>query len=179
LDGGGSLMNQGVHTVDLIQWLGGGVESVMGMFGVFGHDIEAEDQTVALLKFKNGALGTLYTTTCCYPGLDQLITIYGANGSVMKDASKLLAWKIQGDNESQEEKDMLDVFGPKEDKEAGISADPMAVSADGHTLIVEDLVEAINDGRDPMIGLESARHAVEIITAIFESGRTGREVKVG
>lgn len=179
LDGGGSLMNQGVHTVDLIQWLAGGVDSVMGMFGVFGHDIEAEDQTVALLKFKNGALGTLYTTTCCYPGLDQLITIYGNQGSIMKDASKLLAWKVQGEEEKQEEQDMLAVFGPKENKEEGISADPMAVSADGHTQIIEDLVEAINDDRDPMIGLESARHAVEIITAIFESGRTGREVKVG
>ncbi|MBT5830958.1 MAG: Gfo/Idh/MocA family oxidoreductase [Candidatus Latescibacteria bacterium] len=179
LDGGGSLMNQGVHTVDLIQWLAGGVDSVMGMFGVFGHDIEAEDQTVALLKFKNGALGTLYTTTCCYPGLDQLITIYGNQGSIMKDASKLLAWKVQGEDEKKEESDMLTVFGSKENKEAGIAADPMAVSANGHTQIIEDLVGAINDDRDPMIGLESARHAVEIITAIFESGRTGREVKVG
>ena len=97
----------------------------------------------------------------------------------MKDASKLLAWRLLSDDEKQEEKDMLAVFGPRQDKEAGVSADPMAVSADGHTQIIEDLVEAINDDRDPMIGLDSARHAVEIITAIFESGRTGREVKVG
>lgn len=179
LDGGGSLMNQGVHTVDLIQWLGGGVASVMGMFGVFGHDIEAEDQTVALLKFKNGALGTIYTTTCCYPGLDQLITIYGASGSIMKDASKLIAWKMQGENEAAEETEMLEKFGSRENKQKHISADPMAVSSDGHTLIIEDLVQAINENRDPMIGLESARHAVEIITSVFESGRTGKEVKVG
>ena len=178
MDGGGSLMNQGVHTVDLIQWLAGGVQSVMGMFGVFGHEIEAEDQTVALFKFKNGALGTIYTTTCCYPGLDQLITIYGQNGSVLKDASKLLSWNIQGENEKEEEAEMLAQFGAKKDKEAGISADPMAVSSDGHTVIIEDLVEAIQEDRDPMIGLESARHAVEIINAVFESGRTGREVEV-
>ena len=179
LDGGGSLMNQGVHTVDLIQWLAGGVESVMGMFGVFGHDIEAEDQTVALFKFKNGAIGTVYTTTCCYPGLPQLVTIYGENGSIMKDASKLISWKIQGENEAAEEAEMLGFYGDQEDKQKNISADPLAVSSDGHTLIIEDLVGAINEEREPMIGLESARHAVEIITAVFESGRTGREVKVG
>jgi len=179
LDGGGSLMNQGVHTVDLIQWLAGGVESVMGMYGVFGHDIEAEDQTVALFKFKNGAIGTVYTTTCCYPGLPQLVTIYGANGSIMKDSSKLMSWRVQGDTEAADEEEMLGLYGNKVDKQKNISADPMAVSSDGHTLIIEDLVGAINDERDPMIGLESARHAVEIINAVFESSRTGREVKVG
>jgi predicted dehydrogenase len=97
----------------------------------------------------------------------------------MKDASKLIAWKIQGEKEKEEEADMLDQFGSRENKQKNISADPMAVSSDGHTLIIEDLVQAINDNRNPMIGLESARHAVEIITAIFESGRTGKEVKVG
>ena len=177
MDGGGSLMNQGVHTVDLIQWLGGRVKSVMGMFGVFGHKIEAEDQTVALLKFENGALGTIYTTTCCYPGLDQLVTIYGATGSIMKDASELIAWKVQGEKEAEEEAEMLRVFGKREKKE-GVAADPMAVSSDGHTLIIADLVQAIQEDRQPMIGLESARHAVEIINAIFESGRTGKEVAV-
>jgi len=178
MDGGGSLMNQGVHTIDLIQWLGGRVKSVMGMFGVFDHDIEAEDQTVALLRFENGALGTIYTTTCCYPGLDQLVTIYGASGSIMKDAAMLLAWKVQGESEKEEEAEMLRVFGRKPKAEEGVSADPMAVSADGHTVIIEDLVKAIRDDRAPMIGLESARHAVEIINAVFESGRTGREVEV-
>ena len=67
MDGGGSLMNQGVHTVDLLQWFAGKVESVFGQFGIFAHDIEAEDQAAAVLRFASGALGTLYTTTCCYP----------------------------------------------------------------------------------------------------------------
>lgn len=178
LDGGGSLMNQGVHTVDLIQWLGGGVDSVMGMYGVFGHDIEAEDQTVALLKFKNGALGTIYTTTCCYPGYDQLITIYGSEGSLMKDASKLIGWRMKGENEDAEEQEMMTKFGPKDEKEESVASNPTALKPKGHTLIIQDLVEAIRDDRDPLIQLESARHPVAIINAIFESSRTGREVKV-
>ena len=91
----------------------------------------------------------------------------------------MISWKIQGENEASEEAEMLRFYGGQEDKQKNISADPMAVSSDGHTLIIEDLIGAINEEREPMIGLESARHAVEIITAVFESGRTGREVKVG
>jgi predicted dehydrogenase len=177
MDGGGSLMNQGVHTVDLLQWLVGPVQSVMGMFGVFGHKIEAEDQSCALLRFANGAIGTLYTTTCCYPGYDQQITIYGARGSILKQEGLLRGWKLMDDAEGKEEQELLGFYG---EKKAGTgSADPMAVSFDGHTQIVGDMVEAIREDRQPMIGLESARHAVEIITGIYESGRTGREVKVG
>lgn len=177
MDGGGSLMNQGVHTVDLMQWLVGPVESVMGMFGVFAHDIEAEDQTVALLRFRCGAIGTLYTTTCCYPGYDQLVTIYGTQGSIMKQEGLLRGWKLQDDAEGKEEQEILGYYGAK--KEGSGSADPMAVGFDGHTQIVGDMVKALAEDREPMITLESARHAVEIINAIYESGRTGREIKVG
>ncbi len=177
MDGGGSLMNQGVHTVDLIQWLVGPVEAVMGMFGVFGHDIEAEDQSVALLRFRCGALGTLYTTTCCYPGYDQLLTIYGTQGSVMKQEGRLTGWKLQDDPEGKEERELLEYYGERQGGSG--SADPMAVGFDGHTQIVADMVQALAEDREPMISLESARHAVEIIAAIYASGRTGREVKVG
>ena len=177
MDGGGSLMNQGVHTVDLLQWLVGRVEGVMGMFGVFAHEIEAEDQTVALLRFENGAIGTLYTTTCCYPGYDQVVTLYGTEGSILKQEGLLRGWKLMDDTEGEEEKRLLDFYGEKED--ASGSSDPMAVSFDGHTQIITDMIEAIKEDREPMIKLESARHAVEIINAIFESGRSGREVKVG
>jgi UDP-N-acetyl-2-amino-2-deoxyglucuronate dehydrogenase len=177
MDGGGSLMNQGVHTVDLLQWLAGPVESVMGMFGVFGHEIEAEDQSVALLRFANGALGTLYTTTCAFPGHDQRITLYGDGGSFVKREGALESWKLLSDEDGTVETEMLERFGDK--KEASGSADPMAVSFNGHTQIIMDMVEAVQQDREPMISLHSARHAVEIINAVYESGRTGREVKLG
>jgi len=131
MDGGGSLMNQGVHTVDLVQWLVGRVRSVMGAFGVYAHEIETEDTSVAVLKFENG------------------------------------------------EQKMLRLYGPKEQVESeGVSSDPMAVGASGHQGEVEDLVEAIRTDRDPYISIESAKHAVEIVQAIYESGRTGREVSI-
>ena len=177
MDGGGSLINQGVHTVDLLQWLAGPVEAVMGMFGIFAHQIEAEDQAVAQLRFQNGALGTLYTTTCCYPGYDQLLTIYGTEGSVLKQEGVLQTWKLMDDEEGKEEGEMLGLYGSTQSGSG--SADPMAVSFDGHAQLVVDMVEALQEDREPMIGLESARHAVEIINAIYESGRTGKEVEVG
>ncbi len=176
MDGGGSLMNQGVHTVDLLQWLCGRVESVMGMYGVFGHDIEAEDQTVALLRFANGALGTLYTTTCSYPGYNQRLTIYGTEGSIVKEEGELVAWKLQNDEGGGEEKEMLGMYGAGDQDNR--AADPMAVSSDGHTQIITDMIASIQEDRDPIITLDSARHAVEIINSVYEAARSGKEVKV-
>jgi len=179
MDGGGSLMNQGVHTVDLVQWLVGRVRSVMGAFGVYAHEIETEDTSVAVLKFENGALGTLSTTTCAYPGLPQTILIYGDRGTICMEEGELKVWKIQGEREAEEEQKMLRLYGPKEQVESeGVSSDPMAVGASGHQGEVEDLVEAIRTDREPYISIESAKHAVEIVQAIYESGRTGREVSI-
>ena len=81
----------------------------------------------------------------------------------------------EGEEGEEEEEEMMRVFGPKEES-LGSSSDPLALGADGHTLIVEDMVRAIREDGDPMIGLSSARNAVEVINAIFESGRTKSEV---
>jgi len=175
-DGGGSLMNQGVHSVDLLQWFGGKVKSVFGSFGVFAHDISAEDKTVAVLKFENGALGTLMTTTCAYPGLSQQILIFGDKGTIAKDEDQLKNWKIQGEKEKEEESEMLDLYGPRENRGETTASDPMAVGASGHVGLVEDMVQAILEDKEPLITIESAKHAVEIVNAIYESGRTGKEV---
>jgi predicted dehydrogenase len=177
MDGGGSLMNQGVHTVDLVQWLAGPVEEVAGLYGVFGHRIEAEDQAVSLLRFKSGALGTLYTTTCCYPGFDQRLTLYGTRGTIVKRDGTLEAWKMMDDEGGREEREMLARFG--EGQKGSGAADPMAVSFDGHAQIVADMVEALRQDREPLITLESARHATEIINAIYLSARTGRVIRIG
>ena len=96
-------------------------------------------------------------------------------GSILKTATELLAWNVQDEEGEEEGKEMMRVFGPK-DESLGISSDPLALGADGHTLIVEDMVRAIHEDREPMIGLASARNAVEVINAIFESGRTRAEV---
>jgi len=177
MDGGGSLMNQGVHTVDLLQWFAGRVKDVSAMIGVFGHDIEAEDEAVAILRFESGAMGTLYSTTCCYPGLSQRITLFGTRGTIVKDEGRLKVWKSMDDEGEQQEKQMMELYG--ENKEASAAADPMAVGFDGHTQIVMDLVEAIEEDREPSLSVSDAKHAVEIVCAVYESARSGQPVHLG
>lgn len=173
LDGGGSLMNQGIHTVDLIQWLAGPVESVCGFTGIFTHKIEAEDQTVAILKFENGAFGTLVTTTCAIPDQSQRLLVYGDKGSFAK-REELEYYEAGG---KKERRQMMEWYGKKK-KSSKVGSDPTAVSSVGHTKHVEDLVKAIRRNTDPAITIESATHAVEIACAIFKSAKTGKVVKV-
>jgi UDP-N-acetyl-2-amino-2-deoxyglucuronate dehydrogenase len=175
LDGGGSLMNQGIHTIDLLCWLAGPVKSVAGFSGVFNHAIESEDQTVAILKFENGAFGSILTTTCCIPGDDQRLYMYGNKGSFAKYGGTVESCDMGTPKERER---ILSLFGAKKKKKAGISADPMAVGADGHALIIADLVKAVQKDRDTVIPIASAKHAVEVACAIFKSNRTGKEVQV-
>jgi predicted dehydrogenase len=174
-DGGGSLSNQGIHTVDLVQWIAGPVHSVCGFFGVFNHKIEAEDQVVAILKFENGALGTLLTTTCTIPDQPLHLHMYGTKGSYSRKADLLEFYEMGTPKERER---MMRLFGGERLHDtAGV--DPLALSTDGHKRLVEDLVAAVRNGRDPAITIDSASRSVEIVHAIYRSGRTGREVKVG
>ncbi len=174
-DGGGSLMNQGIHTLDLAIFLGGPVHSVAGFYGVYNHQIQSEDQTVAVLQFANGALGTLYTTTCALPEGAQHIYLYGTKGSFSRRGNTLEFCEM---GTPRERARMMELFGGKEGKDAA-SSDPMAVSADGHLQIIEDLVKAVRNDREPVIPLAAARHAVDVARAIYRSGKTGRVVKIG
>ncbi len=179
MDGGGSLMNQGVHTIDLMQWLGGRVKSVFAAYGTFTHDIEAEDKTVAVIKFANGALGTVMTTTCAYGGDSRVLVVHGDKGTV-QSAGELRSWNFMDDEGGEEEKQLMALYGPKDKKPEGptTATDPMAVGSAGHQFHMEDLVEAIRDDREPYVSVESAMHAVEIVNAIYESGRTNAEVTI-
>jgi predicted dehydrogenase len=181
MDGGGSLMNQGVHTVDLLQWVGGRVRAVFGAFGVFAHEIEAEDKTVAVLKFANGALGTITTTTAAFPGSGRFFLVHGANGTIIEADDHLQTWRLKDDRDGAEEKELLGFYGRRDRRPEGVTvaSDPMAVTSTGHVFHLEDLIEAIHADRDPYITVESAGHAVEIVNAIYESGRCGRELAVG
>jgi UDP-N-acetyl-2-amino-2-deoxyglucuronate dehydrogenase len=177
LDGGGALMNQSIHTIDLLQWFMGPVESVMGHAGALNHNIETEDTGLAILKFKNGAVGTILGTTCAYPGLATMIQLMGQKGSIVSDNNKLKAWKIQKDTKEEEmaeEAKMLKAYGAL-DAESGL-ADPTAITKEGHIFQIEDMVRAIEEGRDPVLTGEDARHSVEIILSIYESSKTGEEI---
>ncbi|MGI8422755.1 MAG: Gfo/Idh/MocA family protein [Chloroflexota bacterium] len=178
LDGGGACMNQGIHSIDFISWVMGGVASVNAKTGTFTHDIEAEDVGTAIVTFKNGALGNITCMTSAYPGLTNDFHVFGSKGSIALMDEKVTAWRFMsaaGDKAAElvEEREMFALYPGSESSGA---ADPMAVGFDGHTVHVEDMVRAIQTGRDPIISGRDARHAVEICVAIQESAATGKEI---
>lgn len=174
LDGGGSMMNQGIHTIDLLTFLAGPVRRVSGFYGVFDHDIEAEDHAVACLEYASGALGTVFTTTCARPEGGQIIYGFGSKGSFHKQGESLTAYDMGG---SKERARMMARFGGARSADTA-GKDPMAVAADGHALIMEDMVKAIRQDREPVIPLSQARHAVEVVCAVYKSARTGRAITI-
>jgi len=171
MDGGGSLMNQGVHTVDLMQWLLGDVESVKAHMRVVNHKIETEDFTQSTIKFKSGTVATFISTTSAYPGMGTELQVTGTDGSIHIDGDKVIAWKLKGDRMDEEENEMKQKFGGKH---ASVSADPTVVR--GHSYQIQDMVDAVRFGRGPMVGPMEATKAVRIINAVYESARTGEEI---
>lgn len=168
MDGGGSLMNQAVHTVDLMQWLMGEVQSVHSVMGIYNHDIETEDMTASVITFKSGAAATFVSTTCAYPGISTEISLYGSKGSIEADADILKTWKLCGDDEEEEEEAMLERYGRGNGHAKEI--DPSILF--GHAAVVEDIISAVLDGHDPRIMPTEAMKSVRIVDAIYRSAKT-------
>ncbi len=175
LDGGGALMNQGVHAVDLLQWLVGLPQEVCAFTGTLAHaGMEAEDTVAATLKFPNGAMGVIEAATSCYPGSDLRIEILGDKGSATLINDQIMRWdfaeSLPGDAEIMHRAEGPGIGG-------GVS-DPKAISHEGHCRLVHDLALALRDGRPPMIPGADARSAVALVLAIYEAARTGRATRV-
>jgi len=171
MDGGGSLMNQAVHTVDLMQWLMGDALSVTSVMGIFGHNIKTEDLTVSIVKFKSGAVANFISSTCCYPGISTDIQLYGEKGSVEIDGDALKLWKIMG-GDTLEESEMLENYGSG--NSAAVALNPLLVL--GHAVQVEDMISAVIEDREPLVSPSEAMKSVRIINAIYESARTKKEI---
>lgn len=175
MDGGGSLMNQAVHTVDLMRWLMGDVESVTSHMGIYDHDIQTEDTTASLIRFKSGAMATLVSTTCAYPGISTEIMLYGTGGSIEADGDCLRTWKMtDSGDEDAEEAAMLARYGGGNLTATGEDAARLF----GHEHVVEDMIAAVLDSRDPEVLPADALKAVEIVCAVYESAKTGKTVYV-
>ena len=172
MDGGGSLMNQAVHTVDLMQWLMGDVESVSSVMGIYNHKIATEDMTTSVVRFKSGAAATFVSTTCAYPGLGTYLKVYGSKGSMEANDGNLTLWKFADAPES-EETDMLERYNRTS---GAVANDPTLVL--GHLWIVEDMIDAVYFDRDPQILPSEGIKSVKIVNAIYESARTGRTVYI-
>lgn len=171
-DGGGSLMNQGVHTVDLMQWLLGDVASIKAETAILDHkEIETEDFVFATVKFKSGAIVLLTSTTCAYPGISTDIQVIGTKGTIFVEGDRPTVWRISGPNMKEEEKEVMDAFSGNG---STAWADPTLIR--GHSFMVQDMVDAVRFDRDPMVGPHEATKAVRIVNAVYESARTGKEI---
>jgi len=176
LDGGGCLMNQGVHGVDQLLWLTGmDVESVFARANHLVRDIEVEDTCVAALQFTCGAFGTIVGTTSCNPGETRRWELHGDNGTICLTGQAITHWATApiGSDEMAKQTEPVD-----EAKDDGVTSDHRAVATEGHAFHVNDLVQAIKEDRDPYVVPRDARKAVDLILSIYESARTGKDVKV-
>ena len=169
LDGGGALMNQGIHGVDLLQYIMGPVDSLYAYAKTLTHKIEVEDTAVAVINFKSGALGVIETTTSVYPGFSRKLEIHGEKGTVIIEGEDIIRWEFEG-----EESEIKEITSKKK---AGTSAKPTAMGKERHRVQIEEMVKAIKENREPLVNGEEGRKAIEIISAIYKSSRTGKPVK--
>lgn len=176
LDGGGALMNQAIHSVDLLQWIMGPVESVQAFTGTLGHErIEVEDVAAAAVRFASGALGLIEATTAAFPGFEPRLEVVGTQGSAVLRDKDIEAWVFAQPAPGDE----AAVTRPRSDPGAASSAnDPAAVDIHGHLEQFRDMVDALDAGRQPTLGAREARKSVAIVTAIYQSAREGRPVVV-
>ncbi len=171
MDGGGALMNQGVHFVDLVRWIVGDVESLFAVKGTLAHDIEVEDALSATLQFSNGALGSIEASTAWYPGLPDRLEVCGTLGSAMID-------DMGGEFSCVFPPDKTpEPFGNPKLAQGGLAVREPVKPGVAHKAQIEDFVQAIFENRQPAVTGEDGRKALEIILAAYRSSESGEPVK--
>jgi UDP-N-acetyl-2-amino-2-deoxyglucuronate dehydrogenase len=176
LDGGGALMNQAIHSVDLLLWLMGPVVEVTAHTAMLAHErIEVEDTAVATLKFASGALGVIEASTAAYPGELKRIELHGSHGSAGLREEDIVRWEFAKKTKSDEA--LLERMAGRTHTGGG-AADPKAIGHHGHTLLFKDVLDAIRTGRKPLIDGHEGRRSVEVILAIYKAAETGKTVQL-
>ena len=168
---GGCLFNQCIHGIDLLRWMmGDEVEEVYGVTKQQYHDyLECEDIGMAVVKFKNGAIGTIEGTVNVYPqNLEETLYLFGENGTVKiggKSTNNIDVWNFKDENENDQ-------------KNKGLEEQTSNVYGNGHTSLYADVIDAIENNRRPYVDAIAGRNAVEMILAIYKSAETGQSIKL-
>lgn len=159
-EGGGALMNQGIHSVDLLLWMMGDVVNVDAFTGTLTHNIEVEDTVTAAVEFANGAMGSIQATTSVLYGIDKRLEIYGEKGTVIIDGETVVKWEF-------EDGFPLEVL---DEKRIQLSASsPLIEDVQGHRDQIGDMVDAILEDREPAVSGREGKKAVDLILAIYKS----------
>ncbi|RAP75968.1 Gfo/Idh/MocA family protein [Paenibacillus montanisoli] len=166
---GGALMNQGIHSIDLLLWFAGEASSVYGRTVTATHRMEAEDLGVAIVQFKSGALGTIMASTSISPGFPAAIRLYGSGGTIKLAGSDIVHWSVPG-YEAPPSFGSSPAYG-------GVS-DPRSISHHYHQLQLQNVMHAIESGSPPNVTGEDGFRAVQLIEAVYESSAAEREIRI-
>jgi predicted dehydrogenase len=167
-EGGGALMNQAIHQVDLLRWLVGPVDEVFGMWQTGGlHAIESDDVLSAVLRYRNGATGVIQASTALWPGYSERIELHGTKGTAIVTGDQLTTWDVQDDGGEPP---------PLATQVASGASDPMAISLEPFERQFRDFGDAVVSRRRPLVAGEDGLAAVEVVDAIYQSCRSGKRV---
>jgi len=170
LDGGGALINQAVHTLDLMLWIFGEVKAVQGTCKTALHAIEAEDTLIAMLEFANGALGVLQAATSVFPGFPRRLELTGSEGTLIIEHDRLLTADLKNPSP-----DLL----KSSEVDKNLSSSSAVVSdARGHQAVLEDFLHAIRTNTKPRCDGQEGRRSLVLVQAIYEACRTEKRVNL-
>jgi predicted dehydrogenase len=175
-DGGGSLMNQSIHSIDAIQWLVQPVakpKRIWAKTSILTHDIDTEDTAVAVIEYDNGALGTIEGATSVKPGSAVMLEVRGMKGTIVLEGGNVKMWQLEDMEEGEEER-----MKALEGYQASGADAPEKIGYDSHRVQFVDFVAALNEDREPWVPAGEGRKAVEIIRAIYKSSQTGEAVEL-
>jgi len=172
LDGGGALINQSIHYIDLLIWFMGKVQRIFGFADALDHDIETEDMGTAVLKFADGTHGIIQGSTCTYTGMPARLELHGTRGNVITVGDDIALWEVEGDERVEDA-----TAGKK-----GGAADPKSGMPEravvSHVKQIGDVLAAIEEGRDPVLNGQEARRAVEVILSVYQASETGEVIEL-
>lgn len=169
LDGGGALINQAIHTVDLLRWMMGPVTAAQAMKKALRYPhIEAEDTLVGNVQFQNGALGAIVATTSVKPGFKRRLEISGERGTIVLDGDEITVWEIDGEASAAESAEQL----------TDGSSNPAAISTEGHRRQIEDMVHAVRENREPIVNGHEGRKSLEVVCALYQAAEEQRVIQL-
>jgi UDP-N-acetyl-2-amino-2-deoxyglucuronate dehydrogenase len=172
-DGGGAVINQAIHGIDLLQWFAGMPVEVFAWTTTRVHAIESEDTSVAVLKFASGAFGVIEASTALWPGFARRIEICGENGSAVMEDDDIVRWEFRTEKAEDE---TIRLARETSAKGSG-SANPMAIAFEGHLRQIQDFIDGIRERRPFFIEGAEARKAVALVRAIYDSAASGIPVR--
>jgi predicted dehydrogenase len=176
LDGGGALMNQAIHSVDLLTWLMGPVVEIRAHAALLAHErIAVEDTAVATLQFESGALGVIEASTAVYPGYLKRIEVHGSEGSAAMEEEDIVTWDFAKTARADAaiKKQMSQRIST-----AGGASDPTAIGHHGHAALFKNVIGALQGKEELLCDGMEGRRSVEIILAIYKAAETGKTIKL-